>query len=281
MLVKFDMNVSWGLKRTSHTLVFYDTKSHSYSCLLLRSGMRDMYQLLFMNFKQQVAFNSLNVRELNNSNKRQTIFQWLKTKHKGIVLLQETYSQEKDELEWMSDWGNKIVFSHGTRHSSGVAVLLDNTYDYDLIDIKRDDQGRFLLLNIEINKESFILINVYAPTQDNSKEQKQFFEKLSDILDEFIGCNIILGGDFNVCLNPAIDKQGGVRIKQSDRAKQVNLIAENNDLIDIWRALNEDKKCFTWRSLYKTWQSFYTPRFLAYIFPLSFRCTIYRYRAFN
>ena len=125
-----------------------------------------------MNLKQQVAFNSLNVRGLNNPNKRQTIFQWLKTKRKGIVLLQETYSQEKDELEWVSDWGNKILFSHGTRHSSGVAVLLDNTYDYDLIDIKRDDQGRFLLLNIEINKESFILINVYAPTQDNSKEQK-------------------------------------------------------------------------------------------------------------
>ena len=65
-----------------------------------------------MNLKQELAFNSLNVRGLNNSNKRQTIFQWLKTKHKGIVFLQETYSQEKYESEWMSDWGNKIIYSH-------------------------------------------------------------------------------------------------------------------------------------------------------------------------
>ena len=71
-----------------------------------------------MSLKPSVTFNSLNVRGLNNQKKRQTIFQWLKSSHPCVTLLQETYSQESDEDLWVSDWGNKIIFSHGTRHSS-------------------------------------------------------------------------------------------------------------------------------------------------------------------
>ena len=100
-------------------------------------------------------------------------------------------------------------------------------------------------MNIEINNENFILINVYAPTKDNSKEQKQFFEYVNDRLEDYTGCNIIIGGDFNICLNPNLDKQGGAKVKQSARAKQIYEIAETNDLIDVWRTFNEDKRQFT------------------------------------
>ena len=56
-------------------------------------------------------------------------------------------------------------------------------------------------------------------------------------------------GDFNVCLNLNLDKQGGAKVKQSERAK--NEIAESNDLIDVWRTFNKDKRWFTWRSFTK------------------------------
>ena len=204
-----------------------------------------------MRLKPKVTFNSLNVRGLNNEKKRQTIFQWLQSSHQGITLLQETHSLERDENLWTKDWGNKIIFSHGTRHSSGVAILLDKKYDYNISEVKKDTNGRFLLVNIEINNENFILINVYAPTKDNCKEQKQFFEYVNDKLEDYTGCNIIIGGDFNVCLNPNLDKQGGAKVKQSARAKQIYEIAETNDLIDVWRTFNEDKRRFTWRSFTK------------------------------
>ena len=204
-----------------------------------------------MSLKPKVTFNSLNVRGLNNEKKRQTIFHWLQSSHQGVTLLQETHSLERDENLWTKDWGNKIIFSHGTRHSSGVAILLDKKYDYNISEVKKDTNGRFLLVNIEINNENFILINVYAPTKDNSKEQKQFFEYVNDKLEDYTGCNIIIGGDFNVCLNPNLNKQGGAKVKQSVRAKQIYEIAETNDLIDVWRTFNEDKRRFTWRSFTK------------------------------
>ena len=42
---------------------------------------------------------SLNVRGLQNKNKRNRIFQYFKTKKFDIILLQETYSTPQDENE--------------------------------------------------------------------------------------------------------------------------------------------------------------------------------------
>ena len=59
----------------------------------------------------------------------------------------------------------------------------------------------------------------------------------------------IIGGDFNVCLNPNKDKQGGLTTTQSACSKLIQATSESKDLIDIWRVFNEDTKRFTWRSL--------------------------------
>ena len=53
-----------------------------------------------------------------------------------------------------------------------------------------------------------------------------------------------------MCLNPTLDKQGGAKVKQSARTKQLLETAENNDLVHIWRILNEDRKRFTWQQLH-------------------------------
>ena len=78
-----------------------------------------------MNLKPKLELSSLNVRGLNNQKKRKTIFQWLKSSHPGIVLLQETHSLEEDEKAWVSEWDNDIIFAHGTNNSHDVAILLD------------------------------------------------------------------------------------------------------------------------------------------------------------
>ena len=46
----------------------------------------------------------LNVRGLQNRNKRNRIFQYFKTKIFDIILLQETYSTLQDENEWKKEW---------------------------------------------------------------------------------------------------------------------------------------------------------------------------------
>ena len=183
--------------------------------------------------------------------KRQTIFQWLKTSYQGIVLLQETHSLEKDEKQWVSEWGGEIIFAYGTSNSRGVAILLDSKCEYIVSDIVRDPNGRFIVLKITLHNESFVIVNVYAPTKDDGKSQRSFFEQMNKMLDSYIGINIIIGGDFNVCLNPNKDKQGGLTMTQSACSKLIQAMSASKDLIDIWRVFNEDAKRFTWCSLTK------------------------------
>ena len=59
-------------------------------------------------------------------------------------------------------------------------------------------------------------------------------------------CKILLGGDFNVTLDPALDCSGGnPSLKES--VKFLEDIMMENDLVDIWRIRNPDNKNFTWR----------------------------------
>ena len=68
---------------------------------------------------------SLNVRGIRDQTKRRSILTYLKEQKANFYFLQETYSDVNDELIWQSEWGGKILFSHGTDHSKGVCILLD------------------------------------------------------------------------------------------------------------------------------------------------------------
>ena len=70
-----------------------------------------------------------------------------------------------------------------------------------------------IILKLQLNKKVFVLVNIYAPNKH--KDLIQFFSKLhvlfqSKNLDSEE--NIILEGDFNCPLNPALDKRGGIMI---------------------------------------------------------------------
>ena len=92
----------------------------------------------------------------------------------------------------------------------------------------------------------FLLLNIYAP---NTTQQSQFFEKLSDIINEedhYKECKILLGGDFNMTLNPSLDGLGGnPTLKYSVKRLDDTLL--ENELIDIWRIRNPACRSFTWR----------------------------------
>lgn len=100
------------------------------------------------------------------------------------------------------------MFSHGLTNKCGVAILTPPNIDFKVIDTIRDNEGRFLKISIEINDTLFYFINIYVPTKDHKPEQNKFLKfllhHLTDICDE----NVLVGGDFNITLNPELDKKG-------------------------------------------------------------------------
>ena len=73
----------------------------------------------------KLSFITLNVRGLNGSRKRRAIFRQLHNKKSSVIFLQETYSSVSEENNWSTEWGSKIYFCHGSKHSKGVAILFN------------------------------------------------------------------------------------------------------------------------------------------------------------
>ena len=109
----------------------------------------------------------------------------------------------------------------------------------------KDENGRFIILDLKVENSHFILVNIYAP--NDSTQQVKFFKDLQGLLAPFSGENIIIGGDFNCPLTSA-DKMGGrsVHFKQNV-INEITKLSSLYSLCEVWRGKNGDKQGFSWR----------------------------------
>ena len=99
-----------------------------------------------------------------------------------------------------------MLFSHGSEHSRDVLILITNSLEFELISVRSDKEGRFIFLEAFVQDQKFLFVNIYAPNK--SSEQTLFFDQIKDELDNSgidDDCRIIIGGDFNVILDPDLD----------------------------------------------------------------------------
>ena len=189
-----------------------------------------------------VSIYSFNARGLANKDKRVATFSWLKTKRSGIFLIQETHSIEQLEKIWRQQWDGPIFFQHGKSNSRGVAILVTKNIDFVVNTIDSVDDGRFLLIDCAIFGTKYILVNIYAPTIDKRTEQTDFGSFLFSKVEKFLGCNIIVGGDFNINIE---------RLKISTKNFPANYddyilnTIEILDLVDIWKLQHPDTDRYT------------------------------------
>ena len=198
--------------------------------------------------QEKLSLNCFNCRGLGDGRKRRAVFQWLRKYFKGIVLLQETHSSRLSEKQWQNDWGGEIYFSHGTSSARGVATLIPKQFDIRINNLIADDTGRFLLLDASTDDWEMVICNVYAPTKDKETEQINFITNISELLEDFLDKNIVIGGDFNTCMDPLKDKSGGTIEKKSKYAQHLETLCERFNLGDVWRILNPDISRFTRRA---------------------------------
>ena len=137
--------------------------------------------------------------------------------------MQETHSSPESENIWINEWGGEIIYSHGSRNSRGVAVLLKTNLNVDFKKIKASHDGRFVFLDILIDDSPFKFLNIYGP--NNINRQLNFFSQLKNLLlkEECINSKeIIIGGDFNCVQDPTLDKNGGS--DNMDKSRVINTI---------------------------------------------------------
>ena len=79
---------------------------------------------------------------------------------------------------------------------ASIAVLISDKAKAKIDLIKRDKEGKYVLLKDSTDNEAISLLNIYAPTGITSK----FLEKLRELQEE-IDSKTILVGDFNLLLS--------------------------------------------------------------------------------
>ena len=164
---------------------------------------------------------SVNVRGLQSNLKRKEIAAELSTLDRDIYFLQETHSIKSCERFWHKDFKmTNAFYSHGTSAARGVAIMLNLKEDFELTKINNlesitDINGRLVGIAIKFQGNKIGLVNCYAPnlnaTIEKRNEYLQYLTALDNTLDELETlCDyIIVGGDFNLILDEALDAKGG------------------------------------------------------------------------
>ena len=180
---------------------------------------------------------TFNCNGLGNRKKRQKVFNYLKDKlNHGFCFLQETHSVVPLEFEWKKDWNNNIFFSHGTSNSTGCAIAFSDNFSYKILKESKDDNGRFLILETEINDEIFLLVNFYNANSET--DQLSLLDSLASKLQDHNStgnCKPIFGGDFNLFFDTALDCSGGNPSLKKHSIAKLTKILDNLDVSDIFR----------------------------------------------
>uniref|UniRef100_A0AAZ1XGV7 exodeoxyribonuclease III n=1 Tax=Oreochromis aureus TaxID=47969 RepID=A0AAZ1XGV7_OREAU len=197
---------------------------------------------------ETTAEDSLNVRGLKNNVKRKAMFLFCKEIKANILFLQETHSGKEEETFWKHQWGDSILYSHGTTHSAGVMILF-NKFAGRVIDHKSDGMGHWIMVLVEVCEQKIILINVYG--YNNRSLNRNMMSNLSKLIanwsNTYGSTQVITGGDFNLAPNSWLDRQPQ-RGKQPEHDSIICDFCTTTNMIDYWRMTNPNTKKYTWFS---------------------------------
>ena len=81
-------------------------------------------------------------------------------------------------------------------------VLLNTNFEHKVERVSSDVNGNYIILDINIEGEKFTLVNLYGPNDDKPK----FYKEIRQKCNAFQNDKIIICGDWNLVINPDLDR---------------------------------------------------------------------------
>lgn len=192
----------------------------------------------FIPWTQLHPYHSRYAKGLNIPVKRSQIFASMYSMKADIIFMQEIHFKSKStpKLE------NPHVY-HSTSPTSktkGTYILLLRNLPLQISDTLADEQGHYIFIKGMLSDKPITLANIYTPFTS----QVPFCRLLSS----FPSGILILGGDFNVPLDPLIDTSTGTSHLPYSALQQIKLFLQELSLHDIWRTLHPHDKDYTYFS---------------------------------
>ena len=198
-----------------------------------------------------VRFMSWNIKGIQHPIKRNRVFTHLKSLGSDIMFLKETHLRASEHTKLKKGWIDQIFHSNYGNRSRGAAILIRKGVPFVPGSVTPDNNGRFVIVTGKLYGNLVALVNLYGPNWDDP----QFFSCLIGKLPDLNSHLLILGGDFNCTLQPALDKSSHRRSKSVSKSSALILsIMESYKLFDPWRHSNPTARQF----------SFFSPVHLSY-----------------
>ena len=173
---------------------------------------------------------SLNVRGLRDVNKRKCMFNFFHNEKLDIVCIQESHLQKKDMWLVKKQWGskNKVLCSHGETNARGVMTLIKSDSNIKVLKYMADSEGQYCITELQCEQRQIVLVNIYAPNED----RPEFFTQLFEDIAKIENANIMIVGDFNLVMNPKLDRKDGRRYSPNS-FKVLETTVEELDMVDV------------------------------------------------
>ena len=198
--------------------------------------------LLTLSSMDTLKLSSLNMNGGRGAQRRAVLGEIFRQKKLDVILLQETHSDQDNEVDWRLWWRGQHLLSHGTNLSAGVAVLFSPSLTVNILSHSEPIPGRFLMVRVEIRGFVFAIFNIYAP--NNTSERVALFHVFRDKLASVAqGDCIVVGGDWNCCTD-TLDRIGQEPHQAS--SSLLSNILEEAHLEDTWRIKNPSRRQYTW-----------------------------------
>jgi exonuclease III len=200
---------------------------------------------------------SLNVDGMRDPKRRSLMFDYLNRYEYDIALLQDTRILNNREcMQWNAKCRCRGFWSVGTVHSLGVGILICDPAKFEGISFDVDFDGRVCVCDLTFNGTPLRVVNIYAPTVGT--DRLNFLSQLDKYL--LTRRKVIMGGDFNLVLDIAMDCFGG-NPHGSIGSPELKRLLSKYHFIDIWRHQHPSLKTCTWsntdRSIMSRLDKFY------------------------
>ncbi len=191
-----------------------------------------------------VTFASWNVRGLGKPTKLNKVLSHLDSLGAKVAYLQETHLNMSDHMKICRGWVAQSYHSLFNSRARGTAILIHRSLQFTPSDIIADPQGHYIIVTGCIVNTPVILANLYAPSWDNDKFFSDLLCSLSNLDSHFL----ILGGDFNCCLDPILDRSSTNPSKLCKSAQEINSFLQDYAVSDLWRSMNPTARAYSFFS---------------------------------
>uniref|UniRef100_A0A8C5Q7A1 Reverse transcriptase domain-containing protein n=3 Tax=Leptobrachium leishanense TaxID=445787 RepID=A0A8C5Q7A1_9ANUR len=197
-------------------------------------------------FKERsLRFLTYNVKGLNIPEKRSKLLRELRALRSSIVFLQETHFRADAPPTLTSGLFPDGFFSnYAVTKSRGTAILFSRDVPFQLVDQQVDPEGRYLFLKGSISDTQYTFASIYLPNTNQHKCLARILKQLTS----FTSGVLVLGGDFNVPLEPRLDTSRGMSSAPSSSLRHIRRSLDTLRLVDVWRAFHAGDRAYSFFS---------------------------------